>query len=169
MAPGDANLTWSVAPSHGSRGCKPDVVCCTESWLHGVQPGKSPTVEATCDAEMFPPNYKAYRNDRGTLGGGVFVLVHESLVSSEQPAVVDECKIVWVKISITGNRDLYVAACYMPHRNHKDLETNSTSLSRNSATKDATPSSVGTSIALMWTGQPVLCPWALTTDLSKRS
>ena len=54
--------------------------------------------------------------------GEVFVLVHDSLVSSEQPELVTECEIDWIKISITGNRDLYVAAYYMPHRNHKDLD-----------------------------------------------
>ena len=44
----------------------------------------------------------------------------------------------------------------MPHRNHKDLDQLDESLHGNSATRDATPSSVGTSTALMWTGQPVL-------------
>ena len=39
-------------------------------------------------------------------------MVHDSLVSSEQPELVTECEIDWIKISITGNRDLNVAAYY---------------------------------------------------------
>ena len=33
---------------------KPDIICGTESWLKGIQ--------------VFPKNFKIYRNDRGTLG-----------------------------------------------------------------------------------------------------
>ena len=63
----------------------PDVICATESGLNGVHPGKTPSVDAVRNSEVFPPNYRAYCNDRGTLGGGVFVLIHKDLVSSELP------------------------------------------------------------------------------------
>jgi hypothetical protein len=42
-----------------------------------------------------------YRNDRGTLGGGVFIAVHSELVSIEQPEAVAECEIEWAKIKLT--------------------------------------------------------------------
>ena len=49
---------------------KPDIICGTESWLHGMQPGKSPSLDHIKSAEVFPDNYTAYRNDRSSLGGG---------------------------------------------------------------------------------------------------
>ena len=58
---------------------KPDIVCGTESWLHGIQPEKTPATNATGSSEVFPPGYTPYRNDRSTLRGGVFVLVKEDL------------------------------------------------------------------------------------------
>lgn len=33
---------------------KPDVNCATESWLKGVHPGKTPSVDAVMDSEVFP-------------------------------------------------------------------------------------------------------------------
>ena len=56
---------------------KPDIIIGTESWLKGIK-----------SAEFFPENFKVYRNDRGTLGGGVFIAVHSELVSIEQPESV---------------------------------------------------------------------------------
>lgn len=41
-----------------------------------------------------------YRNDRGTLGGGVFIVVHSELVSIEQHEAVTECEIEWVKAKL---------------------------------------------------------------------
>ena len=40
---------------------KPDIICGTESWLKEMQP-------AIKSSEVFPENFKIYRNDRGTLG-----------------------------------------------------------------------------------------------------
>ena len=49
-------------------------MCETESWLKGIKPGENPR-DAIKSNEIFPQNYNVYRNDRGTLGRGVFVLV----------------------------------------------------------------------------------------------
>jgi hypothetical protein len=46
---------------------KPDIICGTESWLKGEKPGKDPTKDAIKSGKIFPNNYTAYRNDRGTL------------------------------------------------------------------------------------------------------
>jgi len=88
---------------------KPDIIIGTESWLKGIKPGKNPSKDAIKSSEIFPENYTSFRNDRGTLGGGVFVLVHNSIIGTEQPKYVTNCEIEWVKY-------------YMPHRNKKSLE-----------------------------------------------
>ena len=76
---------------------KPDIIIGTESWLKGIKPGKPPTESAIKSAVNFPENFKVYRNDRGTLGGGVFIAVHSELVSIEQPESVTECEIEYKK------------------------------------------------------------------------
>ncbi|KAH3774970.1 hypothetical protein DPMN_176365 [Dreissena polymorpha] len=60
---------------------KYDIVCATESCLKGVKPGKPPQNDAIQSCEIFPPNYNVYRNDRGTSGGGVFILAEKSITS----------------------------------------------------------------------------------------
>lgn len=49
------------------------VVIGTESGLDGNVHGQ----------EIFPGNYSCYRKDRNSCGGGVFIIVHESIVSNE--------------------------------------------------------------------------------------
>ena len=100
---------------------KPDIVCGTESWLKGMKPGKPPTPDAIQSSEVFPSHYKAYRNDRGTLGGGVFVLVHQDLVAEEKAELVTNCEMVWVQVKLKGNKTLLVPSFYMPHRNMSDV------------------------------------------------
>lgn len=79
---------------------KPDVVCATESWLKGMkQKQKNPSKNAIPLSEIFPPNYHVYRNDRGTLGGGVFILVEKSITSVEQTTFITEGELEWVKIT----------------------------------------------------------------------
>lgn len=42
---------------------KPDIICGTESWLKEIHPGKPPKKDAIKSTEVFPENYKFYRND----------------------------------------------------------------------------------------------------------
>ena len=84
----------------------------------------------------FPSHYKVYRNDRSSLGGGVFVLVHEDIISVEQPELVTECELEWVKIQLKGSKDLYVGSFYMPNRNRRDLECLEHSLQLLNSSKD---------------------------------
>jgi hypothetical protein len=77
---------------------KPDIICGTELWLKGVKPGQNPTKDAIKSSEIFPSDCLHYRSDRGTLGGGIFILVHKSIISIEQPEIVTDCEIEWVKI-----------------------------------------------------------------------
>ena len=101
---------------------KPDIVIGTKSWLKGVKPGKNPTTDVIKSSEVFPNNYTAYRNDRGTLGGGVFILIQNSIIATEQPQYVTKCELDWVKIKLKDSKDLLIGAFYMPHRNNKDME-----------------------------------------------
>ena len=114
---------------------KPDIVCGTESWLKGIKPGENPKRGAIKSNEMFPQNYNVYRNDRGTLGGGVFVLVEKSLTSVEQTQFITDGELEWVKIKLLKIKDLLVGFFYMPHREHQHLDQLKLSLERSEANK----------------------------------
>ena len=90
---------------------KPDVIFGTESWLK-TNIGAS---------EVFPEEYVPYREDRATLAGGVFILIHKSLTSSAMPELKGTCEMVWAKISIQQREDLLVGCFYMPQRSNTDL------------------------------------------------
>ena len=72
-------------------------------------------------SEIFPSHYKAYRNDRGILGGGVFVLVHEDLIAEEKAELATDGEIEWVQVKLNGNKNLLESSFYMPHRNLYDI------------------------------------------------
>ncbi len=101
---------------------KPDIICGTESWLHGEKPNAPPTSDHIKSSEIFPDNYNIFRNDRSRLGGGVFILVHKSLTVVEQPNLTTACEILWVKLKLQSTKDLYIASFYMPHRNEHDIK-----------------------------------------------
>ena len=71
--------------------------------------------------KFFPDYVTTYRNDRDTLGGGVFILVHKSLISEERPELVTSCEIDWAKIKLKDRRDLYVGVFNRPKRQQGDL------------------------------------------------
>ena len=92
---------------------RPDVIIGTESWL-------SPDIK---DSEIFPQGYTPYRADRTTKttrSGGVFVLVVDTLICSEQPQLRSECEITWVKLEVVGTQPLYLAAFYKPREDDQD-------------------------------------------------
>ena len=92
---------------------RPDVIIGTESWL-------SPDIR---DSEIFPLGYTPYRADRDTettRSGGVFVLVSDTLICSEQPQLRSECEITWVKLVVVGSQPLYLAAFYKPREDDQD-------------------------------------------------
>ena len=69
----------------------------------------------------FPLTITSSETTTHTHGGGVFILVHKNLVTLEEPQFVTDCEIVWVKVKIKGNKDLFVGCFYMPHRNLNNL------------------------------------------------
>ena len=97
-------------------------MCGTESWLHGIQPGKPPSTPHIKSSEVFPSNYTAYRNDRNSFGGGVFTLVKDDLVSNKELGLISDCELEWVKIQLPRNKHLYIGNYYMPRRNLKDIK-----------------------------------------------
>ena len=54
---------------------KPDIVICTETWI-------APSIT---DRQIFPTNYKLYRNDGKTTGGGVLVAINSDHLSTPVP------------------------------------------------------------------------------------
>ena len=92
---------------------KPDVIIGTESWL-------SPDIK---DNEIFSTDGTPFRADRQTTtkrSDGVFVLVKNSLVCTEQPQFRMDCQIIWIKLEIVGAQPLYVAAFYKPKKDDLD-------------------------------------------------
>lgn len=85
---------------------RPDIVIGTETWMDGE----------IADSEIFPSSYlPLYRKDRNRHGGGVLVAIHNSLESSEvKELLVENCELVWCKVKLKGERDLYVCAHYRP-------------------------------------------------------
>ena len=108
---------------------KPDIVCGVESWLYGFKPGKQPETNSIKNCEVFPPNYLTYRNDRNNIGGGVFILAHDSLVTTEliKESDIDGAELSWAQIK-TSAKDLFVCSFYMPHRDEKHLKKLDSSL-----------------------------------------
>lgn len=86
------------------------------------QTRETPTTDAIKSSEVFPKNYRAYMNDRGILGGGVFILIQTSIIATEQPQYVTKCELDWVKIKLNDSKDLPIGPFYMSHRNNKDME-----------------------------------------------
>ncbi|MCW4309234.1 MAG: reverse transcriptase domain-containing protein [Candidatus Thiodiazotropha endolucinida] len=89
---------------------KPDIVVGTETWL-------TPEI---ANNEILPKDlgYNIFRRDRtsGT-GGGVFILVKNGILASEQLHCQTDCEIVWVRIDIVGSRPLFIASYYRPKEN----------------------------------------------------
>ena len=84
----------------------PDVILGTESWLS----------DDISDAEVFPPNYVAYRKDRGDrTGGGVFICVRDSIISYKEDWNSEgQCEAVWCRLVDEHNKTYLVGCFYDP-------------------------------------------------------
>jgi hypothetical protein len=70
---------------------KPDIIIATETWL-------DPSIT---DNQVFPDNFKLWRNDRKTgTGGGVLIAVKDSILSTDIPELQTDCELVWAKVNI---------------------------------------------------------------------
>ena len=69
--------------------------------------------ESITNSEIFPSHYYVYRKDRNIHGGGVFILVEESIPSS-QVIVETPCEIVWVQLHTSTHRKVILGSFYNP-------------------------------------------------------
>ena len=88
---------------------KPDIAIGTESWLHKDIP----------DCELFTASLRfnqPIRKDRpeDIKGGGVFILLSQRLVVSEQPQHSTNSEIVSAKVQVITAKPLLIAAYYRP-------------------------------------------------------
>ena len=77
---------------------------CTESWL-------TPDIY---DAEIIPSSlgYTMFRRDRGSRGGGVFILVRNLYIANRLQEWETDCEILWIKLQLEGSVPLHIAAYY---------------------------------------------------------
>lgn len=80
------------------------IVIGTESWLDS----------SINDGEMFPFKYSVYRRDCNSHGGGVFILVHDSLLSQAVYIETKSCETVWCKILLKNGVSVAVSTFYRP-------------------------------------------------------
>lgn len=84
---------------------KPDIIFVTETRL-------APDIK---DAEILPPNYKAYRCDRNRFGGGCLIAIASHLSHQPVPELsVQGCELVFAKIKLNGTKDIIVGTYYKP-------------------------------------------------------
>ena len=84
-----------------------DIVICTESWL-------TPEI---FNAEIIPDSlgYTMFRQDRGSRGGGVFILVRDLYIANRVQEWETNCEILWIKLQLAGSVPLHIAAYYKPN------------------------------------------------------
>ena len=71
-------------------------------------------------------------------GGGVLIAINSDHLSTPVPELQTNCEIVWAKISLVGNKEMYLASYYNPKTSNEDsIEELGHSLERASATKNA--------------------------------
>ena len=82
---------------------------CTKNTRHlivGTETWFTPDISSS---EFLPADlgYSIFREDRTTSnGGGVFILVKDSIIASEQNQFKTDCQVVWVKIELVGTKPL---------------------------------------------------------------
>ena len=58
-----------------------------------------------------------------TAGGGVFILVKDTIIATKQKQLKTDCEIIWVKLDVVASKPLYIAAYYRPKESDaKSLE-----------------------------------------------
>lgn len=91
---------------------QPDIVTVTEIWLH----------KEILDSEIVPPNNVIVRKDRKHRGGGVAIVVRQSISFTVMPDVPD-VEAVWCKVSLNGVTVSIGAVYRPPHAEMAYLES----------------------------------------------
>lgn len=89
---------------------KAEIVFGTESWL----------IPSINNSEVFPSHFNVYRKDRARTGGGVFLLVHSSLRSSELDIGHDDVESVWCTVTLADNMKFIAGTFYRPPNSDPD-------------------------------------------------
>ena len=63
-------------------------------------------------SEFLPANYKGFRKDRTSAGGGVMIAIKDNLVAEEVDMVEVSAEVIWVKIILKNCNPLYVGSFY---------------------------------------------------------
>ena len=97
--------------AHLIESTNPDIIIGTESWLNSDISNNS----------VFPTDkYNVIRRDRGSRGGGVFILTENSLNATHEEDLETECEITWCKIHLQRQKQIYVGAYYRPNETDAD-------------------------------------------------
>ena len=80
----------------------PDILLLSETKLN----------DSVSSSEFLPANYKGFRRDRATAGGGVMVAIKDTLVAEEVELIDVSTEIIWVKILLKNLHPLYVGSFY---------------------------------------------------------
>ena len=61
--------------------------------------------------------YTMFRQDRGSRGGGVFILVRDTrmYIANRLQEWETNCEILWIKLQLAGSVPLHIAAYYKPN------------------------------------------------------
>ena len=89
-----------------------DVVAITETFLD----------DSIHDSHIAPPGYTIFRKDRNRHGGGVLLLIRDSLNASLRPDLDDECEVLWVSIPTKSSPLLFGVFYRCPHAPLSALE-----------------------------------------------
>ena len=68
------------------------------------------------DAEIIPSRlgYTMFRRDRGSRGGGVFILVRNLYIGNRVQELEIYCEILWLKLQLAGSVPLHIETYYKP-------------------------------------------------------
>ena len=91
------------------------------------------------NSEIFPSWYKLHRKDRTANGGGVLIAVKEEYNSEDVPELDTSCVIIWARIKLIGNGNVYVCSYYRRDvSDEESIEELDKSLTRVSSIRNAT-------------------------------
>ena len=69
--------------------------------------------ESLTNSEIFPSHYHVYKKDRNINGGDVFILVEESIPSSQIPSSTP-CELIWVQLHTSNRQSTILGSFYRP-------------------------------------------------------
>lgn len=95
-----------------------DLISITETWLN----------ESVFDAEILTnSDFNIFRRDRSTKvseksdGGGVLLAVSSKLSAKRRDDFASKMEILWVEITLSSRKSVFVGTVYIPYENHDSL------------------------------------------------